>query len=186
MIPHPLILSSGSHDPGSGKGCVMNVISYINGDATITDFPSCTNPAVAVVCQHVNDHIAREIGELVRTLKPYTIIPAPFSTRLIDICSLAMGTTQIPTDVLEEWGVEHLTIEEWGGGTRIVPLVDKVLGRVLYSPEVQVHPPGPQRCHLQLDSLHRELQSLRRMAGLDDPAKITEAQLELARTGMGQ
>jgi hypothetical protein len=31
-ITHPLRLASGSHQPGSGKGCAMNVISYINGD----------------------------------------------------------------------------------------------------------------------------------------------------------
>jgi hypothetical protein len=29
-ITHPLRLARGSHQPGSGKGCAMNVISYIN------------------------------------------------------------------------------------------------------------------------------------------------------------
>ena len=29
-ITHPLRLAKGSHQPGSGKGCAMNVISYIN------------------------------------------------------------------------------------------------------------------------------------------------------------
>jgi Protein of unknown function (DUF732) len=28
-ITHPLRLANGSHQPGSGKGCAMNVISYI-------------------------------------------------------------------------------------------------------------------------------------------------------------
>ena len=28
-ITHPLRLAKGSHQPGSGKGCAMNVISYI-------------------------------------------------------------------------------------------------------------------------------------------------------------
>jgi hypothetical protein len=36
-ITHPLRLARGSHQPGSGKGCAMNVISYINGDEQITD-----------------------------------------------------------------------------------------------------------------------------------------------------
>jgi hypothetical protein len=31
-ITHPLRLARGSHQPGSGKGCAMNAISYINGD----------------------------------------------------------------------------------------------------------------------------------------------------------
>jgi hypothetical protein len=30
-ITHPLRLAKGSHQPGSGKGCAMNVISHING-----------------------------------------------------------------------------------------------------------------------------------------------------------
>jgi hypothetical protein len=30
-ITHPLRLAKGSHRPGSGKGCAINVISYING-----------------------------------------------------------------------------------------------------------------------------------------------------------
>jgi hypothetical protein len=30
-ITHPLRLARGSHQPESGKGCAMNVISYING-----------------------------------------------------------------------------------------------------------------------------------------------------------
>ena len=31
-ITHPLRLARGSHQPGSDKGCAMNVISYITGD----------------------------------------------------------------------------------------------------------------------------------------------------------
>ena len=49
-ITHPLRLAKGSHQPGSGKGCAMNVISYINGDAQITDFPACSaRPLAALV-----------------------------------------------------------------------------------------------------------------------------------------
>ena len=39
-ITHPPRLAKGSHRPGSGKGCAMNVISYINGDDQVTDFPA--------------------------------------------------------------------------------------------------------------------------------------------------
>ena len=38
-ITHPLRLARGSHQPDSGRGCAINAISYINGDAQITDFP---------------------------------------------------------------------------------------------------------------------------------------------------
>jgi hypothetical protein len=44
-ITHPLRLARGSHQPGSGKGCAMNVISYTNGDECITDFPTCSGPS---------------------------------------------------------------------------------------------------------------------------------------------
>lgn len=36
-ITEPLRLAVGSHSAGSGKGCAMNVISWENGDSTITD-----------------------------------------------------------------------------------------------------------------------------------------------------
>ena len=39
-ITHPLRLARGSHQPGSGRGCAMNMISYINGDEQITEFPA--------------------------------------------------------------------------------------------------------------------------------------------------
>ncbi|WP_183114115.1 hypothetical protein [Mycobacteroides abscessus] len=35
-ITHPLQLAKGSHQPGRGKGCAMNVVSYTNGDVQIT------------------------------------------------------------------------------------------------------------------------------------------------------
>lgn len=57
-ILEPLQLAAGSHQPGSGKGCAMNVISWENGDATITDFPSCSDPLLARMVQVVNDVFA--------------------------------------------------------------------------------------------------------------------------------
>ena len=54
-ITHPLRLARGSHQPGSGKGCAMNAISYINGDEHITDFPTCSARPLAIVVQSCND-----------------------------------------------------------------------------------------------------------------------------------
>ena len=54
-INPPLRLAVGSHQPGSGKGCAMNVISWENGDSEITDAPGCVEPVLAVMIQVVND-----------------------------------------------------------------------------------------------------------------------------------
>lgn len=57
-IFQPLQLSAGTHQPGSGKGCAMNVISWENGDVEITDFPVCSDPYLAVLVQALNDSLA--------------------------------------------------------------------------------------------------------------------------------
>jgi hypothetical protein len=58
-IPHPLRLALGSHQRGSGRGCAMNMISYENGDSTISDMPSCTDRVLARIVQRVNDTYCR-------------------------------------------------------------------------------------------------------------------------------
>lgn len=55
----PLRLATGSHIPGSGAGCAMNVESWINGDTEITDFPDCADRGLAWVVQQVNDNMCR-------------------------------------------------------------------------------------------------------------------------------
>lgn len=50
-------LAVGPHLAGSGKGCIMNVISHWNGDKQITDMPSCTHPVLAKIAQILNDTI---------------------------------------------------------------------------------------------------------------------------------
>ncbi len=52
-------LSVGSHGRGSGKACIMNAISYLNGDTKITDMPDCVDPVLASVAQVINDKICR-------------------------------------------------------------------------------------------------------------------------------
>ena len=54
-ITRPLRLAVGSHSAGSGKGCAMNLISWENGDKTITDLPDCADPMLAKIVQRVND-----------------------------------------------------------------------------------------------------------------------------------
>lgn len=54
----PLQVAAGSHSKGSGKGCAMNVVSYINGDQEITDFPECSAKVLAMRVQAMNDVLA--------------------------------------------------------------------------------------------------------------------------------
>jgi len=57
-IPNGLpILAKGSHPRDSGKACIMNAISYLNGDKDITDMPNCVDPMLASAAQVVNDRI---------------------------------------------------------------------------------------------------------------------------------
>ena len=63
-IIRPLRLAKGSHRPGSGKGCAMNVISYIDGDAQVTDFPTRSARPLSLLVQSTNDLLAGPDGYL--------------------------------------------------------------------------------------------------------------------------
>jgi hypothetical protein len=63
-ITHPLRLARGSHQPGSGKGCAMNVISYITGDEQVTDFPTRSARPLSLLVQTSNDLLAGPAGYL--------------------------------------------------------------------------------------------------------------------------
>ncbi|WP_042788969.1 hypothetical protein [Mycobacteroides abscessus] len=63
-FPQPLRLAKGSHRPGSGRGCAMNVVSYTNGDTVITDYPKCSARPLASLVQMVNDLLAGDDGFL--------------------------------------------------------------------------------------------------------------------------
>jgi hypothetical protein len=56
-IIKPIELLSGSHsDAGkTGRGCLMNVVSYLNGDRTITDRPACACPVITHIAIYAND-----------------------------------------------------------------------------------------------------------------------------------
>jgi hypothetical protein len=59
--PTPLRLAIGSHKAGTGQGCAMNVISWENGDSTITDMPNCADRMLARIVQRVNDTYCRHV-----------------------------------------------------------------------------------------------------------------------------
>jgi len=54
-ITYPLRLARGSHRAGSGKGCAMNVLSWMTGNQEITDFPECSARLLASLVQTCND-----------------------------------------------------------------------------------------------------------------------------------
>lgn len=103
-ITHPLRLAKGSHLPGSGKGCAMNVISYINGDARITDFPSCSARPLAVLVQSCNDLMAGPDGYL----SPGDSVLA------LDLAWQTVGTADAPDSVVHAWLAELLVNPSWG------------------------------------------------------------------------
>ena len=82
-IFEPLTLSSGSHKAGSGEGCAMNVISWENGDKTITDYPACSDRFLSRIVQGVNDALAGYSG----LLNPTNSIIA------LDLGHATVGTT---------------------------------------------------------------------------------------------
>lgn len=103
-ITHPLRLARGSHQPGSGKGCAMNVISYINGDAQVTDFPSCSARPLSLLVQSSNDLLAGPDGYL----------SPEGSVVVLDLAWLTVGTADVPETVVHAWVAELLTDPTWG------------------------------------------------------------------------
>jgi hypothetical protein len=103
-LTHPLRLAKGSHQPGSGKGCAMNAISYINGDTQITDFPVCSARPLAALVQSCNDLLARPDGYL----SPEDSVVA------LDLGWQTVGTANVPNTVIHDWIAEVLANPTWG------------------------------------------------------------------------
>jgi hypothetical protein len=51
-------LIPGSSDTG-GEGCIMNIVSWSNGDKSITDIPACTYHRIRVAAINLNDNICK-------------------------------------------------------------------------------------------------------------------------------
>jgi hypothetical protein len=103
-ITNPLRLARGSHQPGSGKGCAMNVISYINGDEQITDFPATSARPLASFVQLCNDLLAGPDGYL-----------SPENSLLVlDLGWLTVGTADVTDAVMHIWVTKLLTSPPWG------------------------------------------------------------------------
>lgn len=103
-ITNPLRLAKGSHQPGSGNGCAMNVISYINGDAQVTDFPACSARPLAALVQSCNDLLAGPGGYL----SPDNSVLA------LELGWQTVGTADVADSVIHGWVAEQLTNPTWG------------------------------------------------------------------------
>ena len=95
-ITHPLRLARGSHQPGSGKGCAMNVISYITGDEQVTDFPTRSARPLSLLVQTSNDLLAGPAGYL---------LPDD-SVLALDHAWQTVGTADAPETVVHAWITE--------------------------------------------------------------------------------
>ena len=103
-ITHPLRLAQGSHRPGSGKGCAMNAISYINGDTRITDFPTGSARPLAILVQSCNDLLAGPGGYL-----------SPENSLLaLELAWQTVGTADVADTVVHAWLAELLANPIWG------------------------------------------------------------------------
>ena len=102
-ITHPLRLGRGSHQPGSGKGCAMNIISYITGDEQVTDFPTRSARPLSLLVQTSNDLLAGPAGYL---------LPDD-SVLALDLAWQTVGTADVPETVVHAWIAELLTSPTW-------------------------------------------------------------------------
>jgi hypothetical protein len=103
-ITHPLRLAKGSHQLRSGKGCAMNVISYINGDERVTDFPTCSARPLSLLIQSSNDLLAGPDGYL----------SPEHSVLALELAWQTAGTADVPDTVIHAWTAELLTSPTWG------------------------------------------------------------------------
>ena len=103
-MTHPLRLAKGSHQPGSGRGCAMNVISYVNGDAQVTDFPTCSATPLSLLVQASNDLLAGADGYL----SPGNSVLA------LELAWQTVGTAEVPDTVVHAWIAELLSNPTWG------------------------------------------------------------------------
>ncbi|WP_207569178.1 hypothetical protein [Mycobacterium decipiens] len=82
----------------------MNAISYINGDAQITDFPRCSARPLAALVQSCNDLLAGPSGYL----------SPEDSVLVLELGWQTVGTADVSNAVIHAWVGELLTSPTWG------------------------------------------------------------------------
>ena len=82
----------------------MNVISYINGDTHITDFPDCSARPLAAFVQLCTDMLAG----------PDDYLSPENSLLALELGWQTVGTTDVVATVIHAWVAELLTSPTWG------------------------------------------------------------------------
>ncbi len=109
-FPEPPRLAVGSHVAGTGFACAMNVLSWENGDAHITDLPACTAPPLAALVQRVNDRYCAHLNIEAGPWGGYTatVLCPDCSVAVLDLAHRTVGTNVQGTDHLRPWMTDVL------------------------------------------------------------------------------
>lgn len=100
---HPFQLAAGANmGPDDPFGCLMNVVSWMNGDTQITDRPSCTNRVLSSLCITFNDEALMEFGVPGRRIgdggefQVFANVATPDQAmRMTQLASLVMDTAAV-------------------------------------------------------------------------------------------
>jgi len=63
LMPAKFRLTYGSHTDPNGGMCIMNLVSFMNGDRRITDRPECACPVIGTFAISVNDYTSDAIRQ---------------------------------------------------------------------------------------------------------------------------
>jgi len=93
--------------PADGsKMCTMQVISWANGDTTITDLPDCSARPLTCLVQIVNDNSC--------THRDGDLLCPDCSRAVLDLGWATVGTTGAPNPMVWAWLAELLDDPVWG------------------------------------------------------------------------
>lgn len=107
LFQHPMVLTGGAYRPRSGKCCPLTLISHLNGDDMISDYPECSAPALARLVQVLTDSLAGPAPD--RVLSP------EHSARVFDLALQTIGTNvELPDRLLCLWIADMLNDSAWG------------------------------------------------------------------------
>jgi len=112
-------LLRGSHKETArtGHGCMMNVVSYLQGDSVITDAPTSVHPFIRAVCVYVNDSM--DYAERQRDLTPYVL--------------RVMGTVDLPRNriinaAMQTFSEMHYEVSLMGGTYEALSRLERLEG----------------------------------------------------------
>lgn len=111
---HPFQLAAGANTgPDDEFGCLMNVVSWMNGDTEIVDLPTCTDPFLASMCIAFNDEVMTKFGvpgrmtaiESGKWKLPMlaNVATAEQAMRMTNVASLVMNTSHVDPEGSHAW-----------------------------------------------------------------------------------